>query len=54
MWNMFISKLGCLECRGNHLRTSQSRFKSPKINELSYVLEFKTNASPVLVSLLPG
>ena len=48
---MFISKLRCPEMGGNHSLTSKCRFKNPKIHELRYVLELKTPASPVLVSL---
>ena len=48
---MFISELGSLERRENHFLTSKCRFKNPKIHELRYVLELKTRASPVLVSL---
>ena len=51
---MFISKLDSAEGRGNHSLTSKWRFKNPKIHELRYVLEFKTRASRVFVSLIPG
>ena len=50
---MFISNLGCPECRENHSLTSKCRFKNPKIHELCNVLEFKIRASSVLVSLIP-
>ena len=39
---MFISNLWSLKRRGNHSLTSKCRFKNPKIHELCYVLEFKT------------
>ena len=47
IWNMFISKLESLESRGNQLLTSKCRFKTAKIHELCYVLEFKTRRVPV-------
>ena len=39
MWNMFISKSGCTEHRGNHSLTSKCIFRNPKIH--GYVLELK-------------
>ena len=48
---MFISKLESPESRGNHSLTSKCRFKNPQIHELCYVMEFKTRASSVLVSV---
>ena len=51
---MFISKLESSESRGNHSLTSKCRFKTAKVHELRYVLEFKTRASRVFVSLIPG
>ena len=48
---MFISKLESAESRENHSLTSKCRFKNLKIHELCYVMEFKTRASSVLVSL---
>ena len=54
MWNMFISNLGCHAERGRNHSISQVQIKTPKIHELQYVLEFKTHASRVLVSLIAG
>ena len=51
---MFISKLGCPECKENNSITSKFRFKTAKIHELCYVLELKTTASCIFVSLIPG
>ena len=51
---MFISKLGCPEIGGNHPLTSKCRFKNAKIHELRYVMDLKTRASCVFVSLIPG
>ena len=51
---MFISKLKSPESRGNHSLTSKSRFKTAKIHEMRYVLEFRTRASRPFVSLIPG
>ena len=51
---MFISKLESAESRGNHSLTSKCRFKTAKIHGLRQVLEFKTRASSVYVSLIPG
>ena len=45
---MLISKLGCPESRENHSLTSKCIFKNLKI------LDFKTRASWVHVSLIPG
>ena len=54
VWNMLNSKLGCPESRENHSLTSNCRFKNLKIHELHYVLEVKTCASRVHVSLIPA
>ena len=51
---MFISKLGCPESKENHSLTCNCRFKNPEIHELRYIMELKTRASRVLVSLIPG
>ena len=48
MGNMFISKLGCSEHRGNHSLTTKCRFKNLKIKDLPYVLYFK----PVQVAFM--
>ena len=48
---MFIFKLGCPQRRGNHSLTSKCRFKNPEIHDLRYVLDWKTRASLVLLSL---
>ena len=47
---MFISKLGSPERQENNSLTSKSRFKTPKIHELCYLMEFKNRAGSVLVS----
>ena len=51
---MFISKLGCPEMRGNHCLASKCRFKITTIHQLCYVLEYKSRAKGVFVSLIPG
>ena len=51
---MFIFKLRCPERKENKSLTSKCRFKTPKINELCYVMEFKNRASSVLVSFIAG
>ena len=51
---MFISNLGFPEHRRNLSISSKCRFKNAKIHELRYVMELKTRASCVLVSLIPG
>ena len=47
IWNMFISKVESPESRGNQSLTSRCKFKTAKIHELRYVLEFKTQRVPV-------
>ena len=44
---MFISKIMCPERKENSSLTSKCRFKTPKIHELCYVIEFKNHASSV-------
>ena len=48
---LFVSKLGCKESRGNHSLTSKCRFKNLKIHQLRHVLEFQTLPVVFLSSL---
>ena len=49
------SKLGCSDDRGNHSLTLNCRFKTLKsMPALRYIIEFKTQTSDVLLSLIPG
>ena len=48
---MFISKLRCPERKEHNTLTSKCRFKTPKIHELCYVMEFKTVRVPFLFPL---
>ena len=46
---MFISKLGCPERKENNSLTSKCTFKSPRMHELGYALELKTNTNDIAI-----